>query len=356
MRVTLVNGLAVLVAVAACGDNHLPAAPDAGFEGWLLEELDPEEGFWVRTPEFDVPAGEEIQDCYFFQVPGDADVLVDHLQLALNPGSHHLNVFRVRSIVALDPADGEAIDLGGVTGTVIRGGECWKSGNWADWPLVANNQQSAPDEPVFDWNLPDDVAQRFPPGEMLMLQVHYVNASSQTTPWRGRAGANFWRSTDGDAIELGTLFATQQSIRVCRSQPVVSYTSGCGLPAGTEATVVAANGHFHSRGTEFRIYAWDGLSTDEPTEDELFYRSDTWAEPDMATGLDVSLPTGGGIRWTCDFEWYEPEEGCAAVDERDPQQAGDCCFTFGPIVESSEHCNVFLYYYPQVDRADITCF
>ena len=76
----------------------------------------------------------------------------------------------------------------------------------------------------------------------------------------------------------------------------------------------------------------------------------------MAMGLDVTLPDGGGVRWTCDFQWYEPEEGCAAVDERDPQQAGDCCFTFGPTVETSEHCNVFVYYYPKVERSDITCF
>lgn len=351
--------VAVLLLAAACGDNRHPP-----FEGWYLDELAPEDGFWIRTPEFEVAAGTEIQDCYFFEVPDVAagdDLWIDRLALALNPGSHHMNVFRVRTIVGLDPADGEPIDLGGVQGTVVYGrdgldSECWKSGNWSDWPLVANNQQSSFEAPVYDWALPDGVAARFVPGEVLMLQIHYVNATTQETPYRGRGGVNFHRSQDGDTIELGTLFATQQSIRVCRSNPEVSYTSGCGMPPGVETTVVAANGHFHSRGREFRIYAWDGLTTDPPSDDELFYESGDWAEPDMAVGLDVALPDGGGIRWTCDFRWYEPEEGCAAVDARDPQQAGDCCFTFGPIVETSEHCNVFLYYYPKVEASDITCF
>ena len=42
------------------------------------------------------------------------------------------------------------------------------------------------------------------------------------------------------------------------------------------------------------------------------------------------------------------------VDARDPMMANDCCYTFGPTVETSEHCNVFLYYYPKTQ--DINCF
>ena len=332
----------------------------AEYEPWLLDELEPTEGIWVRTPEFAVASGQEVQDCYFFEVPdlaGGADLWIDHAQMALNTGSHHMNIFRVKTIVGLDPALGQPIDLGGVQGTVIRGADdmnCWKSSNWADWPLVTNSQQSSENAPIIDWNLPAGVATRFTPGEKLMLQVHYVNATDQVTPWMGRAGANFYRSKDGDSLELGTLFATQQSIRVCRSNPTPSYSGTCAMPQGTH-TVTAANGHFHSRGTDFRIWAWDGLTTTRPPDSALFYESDVWDEPDMKTNLDVTLPTTGGIWWTCDYQWREPPGGCEAVDARDPQQANDCCYTFGPKVESSEHCNVFLYYYPRATES-VTCF
>ena len=31
-----------------------------------------------------------------------------------------------------------------------------------------------------------------------------------------------------------------------------------------------------------------------------------------------------------------------------------CCFTFGPQVETNEHCNAFVYYYPK--QANVNCF
>ncbi len=334
--------------VAACGDNL------SGFEPWYLEPLTADEGVWVRTPEFEVAAGAELQDCYFFEVPPQAaDTLwVDRFALALNPGSHHLNLFRVGTVVGLDPAAGEPVDLGGVAGTVIRGGPCWNSANWATWPLVANSQQSSVESPVYEWRLPDDVATRFTAGERLMLQVHYVNASTQETPFRGRAGVNLHRSRD-DTIEMGTLFATQQNIRICRSTPPPTFSGTCSMPDGNH-WVAAVNGHFHSRGRRFSVYAWDGQSTTRPPDADRFYVSDDWAEPEMANGLELLLPRGGGIWWTCEYRWREPELGCAEVDARDPLQANDCCYTFGPIVETSEHCNVFLYYYPRTE--DIACF
>ena len=66
---------------------------------------------------------------------------------------------------------------------------------------------------------------------------------------------------------------------------------------------------------------------------------------------------GGGVWWNCFYEWSDPATtggSCDEVDAKDKLQQGDCCYTFGPTVETSEHCNVFLYYYPKTE--DITCF
>jgi hypothetical protein len=153
---------------------------------------------------------------------------------------------------------------------------------------------------------------------------------------------------------MGTLFATQQSIRVCQSTPTPTYQGGCRFPGTSATTLIATNGHYHSRGKEFSVFPWDGVSSEAPDPNTAVYVSNNWAEPLMAVGLDVQLPAGGGLVWQCDFEWKEPSIGCDALNAKDPLQVGDCCYTFGGIVETSEHCNVFAYYYPKAE-SDVFC-
>ena len=161
-----------------------------------LEDPGPD-GWQLQTGLIEVGPGEEVQNCYFFEVPFDRPVYVSRIALAQNAGSHHMNVFRVKTVKALDGAPNQ----------VIEGGECWKSPNWSDWPIVANSQNSG----VTDWELPDGVGLRFEPREKIMLQSHYVNATTQTTPTDGKVLINFYDLPEGSQPEeLGTLFATNQ--------------------------------------------------------------------------------------------------------------------------------------------------
>ena len=130
-------------------------------------------GFSSNVPKFDVAAGDEVQSCYFFAVPGPAgqDVWVNHFKLAANAGTHHMNIFRVKTVVGLGGQPGDVV----VSKNGI--GPCFVSSNWADWPLVANTQHGGT---TVDWTLPDGVGQKFSGGELLMVQIHFVNATTQT--------------------------------------------------------------------------------------------------------------------------------------------------------------------------------
>jgi hypothetical protein len=262
-------------------------------------------------------------------VPGapGTDVWVHRWEIAQNTGTHHVNVFRVKTIRALDGNDGD----------VVVDGECFKSGNWSDWPLAVNSQN---ENTGVDWTLPDDVGAKFTAGEKLMLQVHYVNASTQTTPTRGLVLANFHQAASPPSQELGTLFATNQNIRICPGDTHKTFEAKCTFSGGA-VTIAAANGHFHSRGQSFTIAPVDAQGAVGPT----FYTSTTWNEPPMDKGLSVQVPGGGGIDYRCSYT-------ADASDCGDETKA--CCFTFGPKVETQEHCNAFVYYYPK--RSDITCF
>lgn len=330
-------------------------------QDWSLESLDGEQGFTLEVPPFDVPQGREEQSCYFVKAPDlndGEDYWVDRVLMATTSGSHHLNLFRVRTLVDLKPEDGEPTAIGPYEATVVHGRDdyvnnpCWGSANWADWPLVANTESPVGNGPYSDWELPENVALRFTPGEMLMIQPHYVNTSVQPTPARARVGINFYRTHEPEPVELGTLFATQQSLRVCQSNPNPTFSGTCRFP--NPVTITAANGHFHSRGKELSMFVWDGRSIDQPAADDSFYFSDSWDSPPMLTGLERTVPQGGGVWWNCEYRWREPLYGCDSVNEKDPQKQGDCCYVFGGNTDVGEHCNVFVYYYPKVDT-DVFC-
>ncbi len=327
-----------------------PPPPIEAISG--VEPLSVEEGWSIHIPPFDVPPGVEVQDCYFFRFPdlnGDGSpVWIDRFKMGQKTGSHHMNIFRVNTRVHLDGEDGD----------VIHGGECRISTNWSDWPLVVNTQESTPGKPAVDWLLPTGVAQKFEVGELLMVQSHYVNADLQDTPGGGEVRANFYKSRLENPIEMGTLFATQQSIRICQSNPTPApFDGACGFSSQRDPNAVfhlaAMNGHFHGRGTDFSVYPWDGVTLDHPTEDQRIYQSTSWDEPPMAIDLDVEVPNNGGIWWSCSYEWQEPPDGCDEINARDPEQQNDCCYTFGNSAEHAEHCNVFAYYWPKTD--DVFC-
>ncbi|HEY4178827.1 MAG TPA: hypothetical protein VGM90_18400 [Kofleriaceae bacterium] len=358
--------MVTLCALTACGSD-----PHDDFTGWTLPSLTKEEGISLRVPPFDVASGEEVQNCYFLPTPdlnNGQPYWINRIKMATNPGSHHLNVFRVKTIIGLDPAAGRPVDLGGddasLPATLVEGKEeyatnpCWNSTNWADWPLIANDQESNPEDPYFEWDLPQDqtgnnVALKMVPGEMLMIQSHFVNSTDQATPFGARIGINFERDTTTAApTEMGTLFATQQHIRICQSQPDVSFSGTCHLPSGP--TITAANGHFHSRGKQIDIFNWDGLTTKPPAESQ-FYESTDWNEPPMSIGLDVPVPETGGVYWTCTYHWHAPSySSCDEVNAKDPLQQNDCCYTFGGDTDIGEHCNIFVYYYPR-GSSDVFC-
>jgi len=364
-------GTAVLgfVFVAGCPEEPEPNPqpnPD-------LEAPPAGEGVQFGTGKQTVAAGQEVQNCYFFKV---ADLLeeggldatkpmnLNKVEIFQKDGSHHMNIFRVRTILP-EAEGGMEPELGpylGVDGNVMeRGGACFKSPLWADWPLVANTQIDG----TLDWQFPEGVANVLEPDEWLMVQSHYVNATTQATPeGEGEVLINFWHLPEDEKVhEMGTLFATKQTIRVCQSLPNPTFEGGCQFGSDEDVKIVGANGHFHSRGKQFQMYGWDGVEPVKPPSSEMFYESSKWDEPDMAIDNELmAVPANGGVFYSCEFQWQEPEAavGCEGLNAYDQtkymteEEQLDCCYTFGPIVEKNEHCNIFVYYYPKAE--DVTCF
>jgi hypothetical protein len=256
-----------------------------------------------------------------------------------------MNIFQVKTIVGLSGNPGDVVTDIQQNGMEVGGngnGQCFKSSNWADWPLIINSQT----EQHVDWTLPAEVGWKFHGGDLVMLQTHYVNATTQSTPLAGRVLANFYTTTP-QANELGTIFATNQNIKICPGDMNKSYSTYCTLPGSSNLTIIGANGHFHSRGIDFQIATSDPMGNPGP----MFYESKAWDDPPMmhSPQLTTQMPAGGGIYWTCTYDYVCPsgETLCG-----DPTKNN--CFTFGGHVDLQEHCNAFVYYYPKTQN--VTCF
>ncbi|MGH7293675.1 MAG: hypothetical protein ACRELB_02020, partial [Polyangiaceae bacterium] len=333
MTLRSITSVAALVLAGAlwagCGQEVGQPAPTVPTDPSQLAPPPSGQGIQLMTQAFDVPAGEEVQACYFYKV---SDLLaangmdptqpldLHRIQIVQKPGSHHMNLFRVRTTTGLDPANG-AVQVG------INGvGQCFVSSNWSDWPLIANSQQDGNQ----DWTYPDGVANVISPDETLMIQTHYVNAATQGTPdGVGQVGINLYAMDPGTKqFELGTIFATNQSIRVCESNPTPTYSASCQFNSPSPVHIVGANGHFHSRGREFDMFSWDGTSTTTPDVSQRFYQSLTWADPPMphSPSLDVQIQPGGGIWYTCGYDWQDPgtltngEDTCATLNALDAKK------------------------------------
>lgn len=330
MRQVLV--VAVFMALTGC--------PQRGPEDVKLDPPEAGKGFQLQIAPFDVPEGVETQRCFFFEIASDTPVFVSRFEIAQNPGTHHMNIFRVRTLKGLDGAPGES----------VAEGECWKSVNWSDWPLVVNSQESDPGglgslpDGHTRWDMPADVAMRFEPHEKIMLQTHYVNASTQKTPLKARVLVNFHTMPEAQVkAEVGTAFATNQSIRVCPGETGKYFESTCKLSTTDPITIIGANSHFHSRGKKFEISVMDPAAPTSSTPP--FYTSTNWHDPPMEWALKVPVPAGGGFRYRCEYD--VPQTACGNADD-------GCCYTFGGKVEFQEHCNAFVYFYPKT--RDVGCF
>ncbi len=357
MRFGVFGAIAGLVALSGC-TSHL----DDG--GPLLAPPPAGQGLQLTTGDFTVEPGTEVQACYFFKIrdiaaangfPPDQSLILHRTEVAYRIGSHHMNIFRVRTIKDLDPAKG-AVQV-----SINGGSACSVSSNWSDWPLIANDQ----DPGYFNWEYPAGVGNELMPDETIMLQSHYVNATTQKTPNGAHVDVNFWFMKKSEMQnQMGTLFATKQSIRICQHNPKPKFSGSCQLNSPQPVHVIGANGHFHSRGREFGMYTWDGTSSSTPPEAQRFYTSQVWDEPPMRRwpDLDATVPAKGGMWYTCAFEWTPPPPsiGCQGLNDLDkklfgtPDEALDCCYTFGNTVDRAEHCNNFVYYYPKQDN--VICF
>lgn len=306
-RVVLAAGVAALM--MACTGTGTPAVSGAPVPAPAATLLSPLElapppagqGVQLAIEPFEVRRGQEVQRNFYMKLPVDREVAVTRIELAMREGSHHCNLFKT------DEATPDHFE------------DTFDQVPFTRYDLFAGNQT-----PRGQWQLPAGTGIFLKPRQQLVIQAHYVNASTQVTPERAEVKVNLWFAPEGATLaRMGTLFANNRRL-IIPPQATASFTQW--FVFRHDVHVAAMTGHFHSRGKRFAVSRWDGSSIGD-----LLYESLAWAEPPFETYPEPGIPiaSGSGVSFTADYV-----------------NRTEVTVTFGGKVETQEHANLFLYFWP----------
>jgi hypothetical protein len=285
-------------------NTNIPIDPNFDVNGDVqLAPPPPGEGIQMEIQPFIVPQGTEIQRNYYMKFPSDVDVDIQKMEFAFNPGSHHLNIFK---------SDSEDLPEGSFT-------ETYDAVAWEKWYLVVDSQNGS-----LGWKLPEGVAIHLNAHQQLNLQIHYVNVDAQRTRnGRGKVLVNWWFAKPGTVKStMGAMFAQNRTINL-PPHAFSTYTKTVKFPY--DVTVLAMTGHFHSRGKEFIVNQWDGTNVNNEV-----YRSLAWGDPPFKIyDQPFGIKAGEGLSYTTTY-----------FNDTDKP------IKFGAHVDTEEHSNLFVFFYP----------
>jgi Copper type II ascorbate-dependent monooxygenase, C-terminal domain len=242
----------------------------------------------------------EIDDCHEFKLDNPTPVEIDRITVKFPPGSHHVHIYRS------DTPDPDGVH------------DCWAGIDWTRWHLVLGVQTQA-----MDWKLPDQLTIPFDAHQQLLVQVHWLNTSSE--PIDRNIDLEF-HQTEVSRAHVGTVFGVnKQTAMQPHSSKVLK--QWCPVPKG--ASILAMMGHYHGLGTKYVV---DARKQGEPTGTTIYNALDEQTFQFKTYEPTFAVPDDTGLEFECDFN-----------------NTRNIPISWGADTRLSEHCNMSAYYYPALD-------
>jgi hypothetical protein len=264
-----------------------------------------------------VPAGAEEFRCIYAQLPADRDVVnVDHVESHYTPGSHHLLAYR--SNLTSIPEEARGV---------------WDCSDGL-WQINMRGSYYEAQRPNEEHKLPKGIAHKFQPGEVLIIQAHYINPTEKELAAHVEMTLH---PTDPKGVEqeAGTIFFNNINILV-PAHGTAKSNMRCELPTDIQLALLWS--HMHERGVHFVVE-----TDDEAAAKALgtLYEEDDWAEPDQRAYPNDSsgvLHAGSHINFSCTFE-----------------NPGEATYVFGQSAHDNEMCILHGMYWPRMPQPYEQC-
>jgi hypothetical protein len=266
--------------------------------------------------------GEEKTVCSTLRLGNATAVDVVQMQAQLATGSHHL-------ILYLSDATTEA-------STPV--------------PCQPFEGITAGETPIFiaetettTLKLPSAAAYHFPAGQMVKLEAHYINLTSNAV--NGMGTVKLTSGTSGSYSKADIMFCgstaqlSQQGVPANTQRFTLNpgFYGGGGDVDFSKLKVFAFTSHEHHLGAEVTI----SKSTSASAPGTQLFDNTDWEHPPLQTYDDAHLLTfgaGEGFRWQCSY------------DSLDASPRPTMTTYFGLSAISNEMCFIWAYYYPSVGR------
>lgn len=259
-----------------------------------------------------VPAGKELHQCQFVQVPAGADLEVVRIGHQYTPGSHHFLLYET-GLTAIPPEFTGQYDC-----TV------------GDEPIMEHTRGIlyAGQSPKGEFPLPPGVALTIKAGTVVMFQSHYINAGKSdllakvdltldtAPPETIKEKAGFLLFYD-PFIHLPAKGKAQSGVR-------------CPIP--NDIKLLNGFTHYHQRGTGMKVFVDPNGQAPSTTP---FYETHDWEHPQDHVG-PTPIAAGSTVRFACAYD--------NTTSETEIFQ--------GPNAQTSEMCVFAGLYYPKMPDSD----
>ncbi|MFO0616786.1 MAG: hypothetical protein U0414_29600 [Polyangiaceae bacterium] len=302
---------ALLAGLSGCSSDDSPT-----HEPSLLDPPKAGEGvqFAMTTT---IPAGTEAEHCTFVRAPADADLWVQRDEVRFTQGSHHVLLYQTPyTEIPTQREDGTPVDTSGVF-------DCsdGATNGFRITKLIGGSQNAEGDSLLA---FPAGVAMRVEAGAVLLLNVHYVNASAQDL--KPEVRMNLYTVPQASVVTEGdVLFLYNPLIAVGAN---ASSRARMRCPVHHDITLANVQSHMHKRGVGY------GAQVDQAAP---FYESATWANvPVQVFEPGLVVHAGSKLDYHCDYENQEARDVFQG-----PRSTDEMCMLIGS-------------YYP-TDRATANC-
>lgn len=275
-----------------------------------------------------IEQGQEVERCQLFVAPPEG-LNINREVVRYSGGSHHVLLYATPyTEIPTETREGVALDA-----TQVHDCSEGPQAYWEVTGVVAGSQ--SPDGDSMLGELPEGVALKVAPGTVVLMNTHYLNASS--APLETDARINLYTIADDEVkVEAGMLFHYNPFISVpARGE------SSARMRCTTEKdiSVVRIQSHMHRRGVGYvaNKVDLDGKMTE-------LYAHDKWeGVPSKEFKPFLEVKAGEALDYRCEFKNNEDRDIAQGATTKD-----EMCMLIGPYFPRSpayENCATEEGYY-----------